>query len=68
MNQTRIIGVVLLVVGAILLYLGYNASQSGIEQLGESLTGRYSDKTTWYLVAGAAAAVGGLLLAGFGRK
>lgn len=68
MNQTRVLGIVLLVVGAILLYLGYNASQSGLEQLGESLTGRYSDKTTWYLVCGAAAAVGGVLLAGFGRK
>ena len=61
-NSRQIIGIVLLVVGAILLFLGYQASQSMGEQVIESLTGRFTDSTTWYFVAGAAAAVGGLIL------
>jgi len=62
MNSNQIIGIVLLVVGAILLYFGYQASQSMSEQVVESFTGRFTDSTTWYLILGAAAAVGGLLL------
>ncbi|MCC5872103.1 MAG: DUF3185 family protein [Gammaproteobacteria bacterium] len=62
MNSNQIIGIVLLVVGAILLYFGYQASQSMSEQVVESFTGRFTDSTTWYLILGAAAALGGLLL------
>ena len=62
MNNSQIIGIVLLVVGAILLFLGYQASQSISEQVMESFTGRFTDSTTWYFILGAAAAVGGFVL------
>ena len=51
MGTGRIIGIALLVVGVILLYFGYNATQSGAEQIGEAITGNYSDETIFYLAA-----------------
>lgn len=67
MSSNQIIGIVLLVVGAILLYFGYQASQSMGEQITETFTGRFSDSTTWYFIAGAAAAVGGIAMLAFRR-
>lgn len=58
----RMIGLLLLVLGAILLFMGWNASQSFTEGVREGLTGRYSDATTWYLLGGAVAAVAGVAL------
>ncbi len=68
MHPVRIVGIVALVVGISLIALGYNASQSLTEELSESLTGRYSDATTWYCSGGVASATLGLLLAVFGKK
>jgi len=59
---STLIGVALLVLGAILLYFGFNATQSAVEEIGEALTGRYSDQTMMYLVGGGVAAVVGLFL------
>lgn len=67
MSPVRIVGIVLLVVGVILLYMGFNATESIADQVSETVTGRYTENTTLYLIAGAAAAVGGLLLAVLGR-
>ncbi len=68
MPMGRVLGVVALVAGAILLYFGLNASDAPVEQLNETFTGSYSDKTMWYLVGGAATACGGLVLLLLGRK
>ncbi|MDX1802215.1 MAG: DUF3185 family protein, partial [Marinobacter sp.] len=43
--MSKLMGVVLLVVGIILLYFGWQASQSMGGQLSETLTGRYTDET-----------------------
>ncbi|MCK7546710.1 DUF3185 family protein [Marinobacter koreensis] len=59
---SKLIGLVLLVVGIGLLYFGYQASQSVGNQLTETLTGRFTDETMWYLIGGAAAAVAGAFL------
>jgi hypothetical protein len=68
MGNKKVIGVVLLVVGAVLLYFGFQASDAPLEQARESLTGDYSDQTMLYLIGGAAAAVGGLALLVIGRR
>lgn len=68
MQTKRLIGIALVVIGAFLLYFGYNASQSFGEQIGEGLTGHFSDKTTWYLIGGGAAVVAGLALSVFAKK
>lgn len=56
-----IIGIILLVTGGVLLYFGYQASQSAGEQIFETFTGRFTDSTTWYFILGAAAAIGGIV-------
>lgn len=62
MGNTKVIAIVLLALGAILLYFGFNASQSPVEEIGEALTGRYSDQTMWYFIGGGVAAAAGLFM------
>jgi len=66
MNTYRIIGVVLLVLGVALLFLGYQSSQGIDDQISETLTGNYTQSTIWYLLLGAVstAAGGAALLLG----
>lgn len=68
MTTTKIVGVVLLVVGALLLFFGYQSSQAVGDQISEALTGRFSDATMWYLIGGAAAVCAGVFLAFFRRR
>ncbi len=67
MSKNQIIGIVLLVAGVILLYFGYEASQSVGEQVVEGVSGSFTDSTVWYLVLGAAAAIGGMAMLVFKR-
>ena len=68
MSSKRLVGIALLIVGAGLLYFGWQASEGLGEQAHELVTGRFTDETTWYLIGGAACAVVGLLLAVFGSR
>ncbi|MCC5857563.1 MAG: DUF3185 family protein [Ectothiorhodospiraceae bacterium] len=68
MHINQILGIILLVVAAALLYFGYAASQSIGEQIHETFTGRFTDSTTWYFVFGIGAAVGGVILLIFGTR
>lgn len=67
MPSNRILALVLLVVGAILLFFAYQSSQSLGDQVTEAVTGRFTDSTTWFLILGAASAAAGLGLLLFGR-
>ncbi|EWH02947.1 DUF3185 family protein [Halomonas sp. BC04] len=60
MSTNQIIGLALLVAGAILLYFGYQSSQGIEDQLYETFTGRFTDSTIWLFIAGAVAAVAGI--------
>ncbi len=62
MGKTKLIGIVLLAVGAVLLYFGFNAANAPVEEIGEALTGRYSNETMMYLVGGGIAVVAGLVM------
>lgn len=62
MNQKSVIGIALLVLGLMLLFFGFNASESPAEEVSEALTGSYSDQTMLYLIGGAVAAVVGAVL------
>ena len=64
----RIVGVVLLVVGAALLSFGLQATDAPLEQARETLTGDYSDRTMMYLIGGGAAAVAGLAMLFVGKR
>ncbi len=68
MNASQVAGIGILIVGAVLLMIGFNASDAPVDQISNALTGRYTDRTMWYLIAGIVAVVGGGLLALFGRR
>ena len=69
MSQNRMIGIVLLVIGAVVLVVGMNASHSVGDQISNTFTGRFTKETMWYLIGGGAAALIGLLMAiGGGRR
>lgn len=62
MSTQRIVGIVLLVVGAVLFIMGMNASDSVADQVSETFTGKFTDKTTWYIIGGLAIGLFGLLM------
>lgn len=68
MSQRQIVGICILIVGVILLGLGFNATQAPAEELAESFTGQYSDQTVAYLIAGAVGVVAGLAITFTGGK
>ena len=61
-NQSRIIGIVLLVLGVGLLVVGLNSSHSAVDQLSNTFTGRFTQSTTWYILGGAVAGIVGLFM------
>ena len=62
MANKQLLGLILLVVGAILLYFGWQSTQSVGDQLTEAMTGRFTDGTMWLLIGGAIASVAGAFL------
>lgn len=68
MKLIQIVGLAALAVGAVLLGFAYHASNAPADQVADALTGRFTDRTMLYLWLGVAAAVGGGLLAVFGRR
>ncbi|WP_296766472.1 DUF3185 family protein [Sediminimonas sp.] len=68
MSPTNILGLVALVVGSLLLFLAWRASNAPVDQISEALTGRYTENTMWYLVGGLIGIVIGVALLLRGRK
>jgi hypothetical protein len=68
MKPMQMLGAVAFAVGVVLLGFGYHASNAPLDQLSNTLTGRFTNQTMWYFVLGTAAALGGALLALFGRR
>ena len=68
MTYQRITGVMMLVSGIVLLIIGITASDSMADQMSRFFTGRFTETTLWYLVGGAALAVGGLSLTLLGGR
>jgi len=66
MSPQRIVGIVLVVVGVILFVIGSQATNSFGEQLTNTFTGHWSDKTNFYIIGGIAGIVLGGLLTLFG--
>ena len=61
--MNRALGIALIVVGALLLYFGYNASQSVSSEVSEIFNNRPSRESMWFFVGGAGALIFGLILA-----
>jgi uncharacterized membrane protein len=62
MNQNKMIGIVLVVIGVIALYFGFNATNAPMEEMTEAFTGQYSDQTMLYLIGGAVAGIAGFVM------
>lgn len=62
MSTPRIIGIVLIVIGVILLYLGFQSSQGLDDQISEAITGEYTDNTMTYWIASALFLIVGAVL------
>ncbi len=59
MNSQRILGLVIMVLGVVLLVVGMNSSHSIADQVSNTFTGRFTQGTTWYIIGGIAALIGG---------
>jgi hypothetical protein len=57
---SRMFGILLLVVGVVLLVLGYQQSEGVLDQTKHFFTGEFRDKTTWMFVGGIAAIILGM--------
>jgi hypothetical protein len=68
MSPQRIVGIVLCVLGVILLLVGLSASDSFADQVSNTFTGKWTDRTAWYVYGGLALALLGLLLAVLVRR
>jgi uncharacterized protein YjeT (DUF2065 family) len=67
MKTNQIIGISLLVLGVILLFLGFQSSQGIDDQLMETFTGRLTESTMLLFIAGGVSVVVGLGLMVFKR-
>jgi len=68
MIPQRILGVAILIVGVSLLVIGMNSSHSMADQFSNTFTGRFTDKTTWYIVGGIAVGLVGLSMTLVSRR
>ena len=68
MKASQMVGIVVLVLGAVLLGFAYQSSNAPLDQISSAVTGRYTDQTMWYLIGGIGLAVAGGLLTIFGRR
>lgn len=68
MNPARLSGIVFLVVGVILLIIGISSSHSVVDNLSYTWSGRFTERTTWYILVGIAFGLAGVLMLAFGGK
>lgn len=68
LNMKQTFGAAALLLGVVLLVIAYRASNAPIDQLSNTLTGRYTDQTMWYLLIGTATAIAGGALVFFGKR
>ncbi len=63
MTQSKIIGLVALVLGTVLLFFAWRGTNTPVDQMTEAMTGRFSGDTMWFMIAGLVGVVaGGALL------
>jgi hypothetical protein len=62
MSTTRIFGGLFLIVGAVLIIIGFSQSHSVGNNLSTFFSGHLTQNTLWYIFGGIASAVVGLLL------
>lgn len=68
MSSKTMIGIVVAVVGAVLLYVGLTSSHPVVDQASQTFTGRFTQQTMVYIILGVATLVAGALTALVGRR
>ena len=68
MGRFQLLGIAILIAGVLLLDFGLHSSNAPVEKRADTFLGHYTDQTMCYLVAGATAAIGGLLLVLLGLR
>ena len=68
MKASQMVGIVVLVLGAVLLGFAYQSSNAPLGQIFSTFTGRYTDQTMWYLIGGIVLVLAGGLLTIFGKR
>jgi len=68
MSPQRIVGIVLLVLGVVLLVIGLNSSNSVADQISNTFTGRFTERTTWYIIGGIVSGIAGLTMLTLGFR
>lgn len=68
MDIGRSLGIAVLMIGVVILRVAYRFSGAPMEQLSNTLTGRYTDTTMAYFIAGIATVFGGCLFVLFGKR
>lgn len=59
MSMSRIVGIILLIVGIVCLGFGWNSANTVVDQVTAAATGRFTHDTMWYIIAGIVMVVGG---------
>jgi drug/metabolite transporter (DMT)-like permease len=62
MSISRIVGLILVVVGILCLFLGFNSTQAPLDRVAETVTGRFTKHTMMYIVSGIVMLLGGAAL------
>jgi len=68
MNMQRVLGLAVLALGITLLVIGMNSSHSFSDQVSNTFTGRFTDRTTWFIVGGIVIGVAGLGMTALGFR
>ncbi|ABI55902.1 DUF3185 family protein [Alkalilimnicola ehrlichii MLHE-1] len=68
MHWKRLLGLVILIAGAVLLYFGWGLASTPEEQAQWEATGNFTDQTAMMLISGGVASIVGLMLILFGRQ
>jgi hypothetical protein len=63
MGNQKVIGLVLFAVGLILLFFGWQSSESVGDRISETFTGRFTDETMLFLIGGVVGVVAGGVMA-----
>ncbi len=59
MNISRILGLILLVIGIVCLGFGWNSSNTFVNEVSAATTGRFTQQTMLYIIGGIAMVLGG---------
>ena len=68
MNTQRMLGIVLLILGIVFLAIGMKSSNSVADQVSNTFSGRFTERTTWYIIGGIALGLLGLAMVAFGGR